>query len=131
VPPLGQSEWRAPSAVYDVKSANLDRFQLAPTTSQAQAPVRAVVLTTTRWPALANAQHTIASRLPISMDMSVCGSSVQTLIRNWDLALTQEHFAMLASDHGVRLEGTLLPLEKAVKIDRSRSVLDYRTVVKR
>jgi hypothetical protein len=63
--------------------------------------------------------------------MSICGNSVQALIKDWDIELTAENFAALASDHGIRLDGTLRSLNQSFKLPKNTVVLDYRTQLSR
>jgi hypothetical protein len=53
--------------------------------------------------------------------MSICGNSVQALIKDWDIELTAENFAALASDHGIRLDGTLRSLNQSFKLPKTQS----------
>ncbi|MGL5002976.1 MAG: hypothetical protein ACRDAM_08550 [Casimicrobium sp.] len=126
IPIAGQAAWGVTGAVHDV-ALPIASVAAAPslTTARKDEGARST-LTVSKWSPLARAQHAIASRLPASMDMNVCGNSVRQLVASWNVGLTANGFAVLATDAGVRLDGGLTPLRQRPQISSRAMIADYR-----
>jgi hypothetical protein len=129
IPKAGQQAWGVNRDVFDVRMPSL---QITPT-SLSGAPLKPTltVLTVSEHKALAAAQFEIATRFPASMDMQLCGDAVTQLASSWRADIAAHGFAILASDNGARLRGTIGVLRERVASPAGYSVVDYQITTSR
>jgi hypothetical protein len=60
------------------------------------------------------------------MDMQLCGNAVTQLVSTWRADVAARGFAILASDNGVRLDGTILALRERPQAPEGFAISDYR-----
>jgi hypothetical protein len=129
IPKAGQQAWGVNREVFDVR---MPSSQFAPASfSGAPSKPTMTVLTVSEHKALAAAQFEIATRFAASMDMQLCGNAVTQLVSTWRADLAARGLAILASDNGVRLHGTIGALREPVAIPAGYSVVDYQLTTSR
>lgn len=91
-----------------------------------EAGATAATVTVAELAPLAQAQHTIDTRMRPAMDMSLCGDGVNRLVDAWPSRITRQGLAVLASSAGVELMAPLQPLTRTPALPQGVEIEDFR-----